>query len=248
MFMILPATIWHTSGRAADLDRLLRIRSKSGYNWTTYRPFRNKHDAGHEDSWVSYLLGEFPSYPEESLARALGEVSCRLGKVREDRFDEEPFDIHRWQEVNPVTTEALLQLTTGSPSPVYNGGLPFLRLRYFDADNDRPGLPREVAALVERIEGDCIVVQLLNTSAVSDHRLVVQAGTFGEDQFTSVTYDRLIEDGTWPGSRKSYTIPKPFAISVARDLKGSRFGVQLTPLSKVTLELTVERRANVPSL
>jgi hypothetical protein len=31
-------------------------------------------------------------------------------------------DIHLWQNINPVVTEALIQLTWGGPQVVYNGG------------------------------------------------------------------------------------------------------------------------------
>ena len=30
---------------------------------------------------------------------------------------------HHWQTINPVTTEALVQLTLGAPQLMYNGGL-----------------------------------------------------------------------------------------------------------------------------
>ena len=59
---------------------------------------------------------------------------------------------HRWQQTNPVTTEALIQLTLGAPQLIYNGGLLMSRLRYFDFDRKRPGLPKDTAALVETLE------------------------------------------------------------------------------------------------
>ena len=43
-------------------------------------------------------------------------------------------DIHLWQNLNPVVTEALIQLTWGAPQVVYNGGLTQARVRYYDAD------------------------------------------------------------------------------------------------------------------
>ena len=50
-------------------------------------------------------------------------------------------DIHLWQQSNPVVTEALVQLTWGGPQVIYNGGLQQARVRYYDADARRPGLP-----------------------------------------------------------------------------------------------------------
>ena len=63
-------------------------------------------------------------------------------------------DVHHWQDLNPVLTEALMQLTLGAPQIVYNGGLLTARVRYFDAERRRPGLPPDVAALVETLEAD----------------------------------------------------------------------------------------------
>ena len=45
-----------------------------------------------------------------------------------------------------VVTEVLTQLTWGAPQVVYNGGIAQARLRYYDADRGRPGLPPDVAA------------------------------------------------------------------------------------------------------
>ena len=57
-------------------------------------------------------------------------------------------DIHLWQDLNPVVTEVLTQLTWGAPQVVYNGGIAQARLRHYDAVRRRPGLPDRVAALV----------------------------------------------------------------------------------------------------
>ena len=44
---------------------------------------------------------------------------------------------HHWQTVNPVTCEALVQLTLGGPQPMYNGGMLHTTVRYFDAERRR---------------------------------------------------------------------------------------------------------------
>ena len=48
----------------------------------------------------------------------------------------------------------------GGPNHIYHGGLLQVRLRYFDVGRRRPGVPREVAALVERLTPDRVVVRL----------------------------------------------------------------------------------------
>ena len=63
------------------------------------------------------------------------------------------------------------------------------RLRYFDPDSRRPGLPADVAALVEKMSGDETVLTLVNVSPVHKRRVIVQAGAYGEHQFTTATTD-----------------------------------------------------------
>jgi hypothetical protein len=79
-------------------------------------------------------------------------------------------DIHLWQNLNPVVTEALTQLTWGGLQVVYNGGAAQATLRYYDADRSRPGLPPDVAALVSSIDPDATVVTLVNLSGAGAHR------------------------------------------------------------------------------
>ena len=83
-----------------------------------------------------------PDYPERILAAAQAQVRHRLARMERYRGRDVPeADIHLWQQSNPVVTEALVQLTWGGPQVVYNGGLQQARVRYYDADARRPGLP-----------------------------------------------------------------------------------------------------------
>ena len=87
-----------------------------------------------------------------------------------------------------IVTEALVQLTMGGPLPVYNGGLLKVAVRHFDAAAKRPGLPPDVAALVNHMEDDAIDLTLANTNPMESRRLIVQAGAFAEHRFTTATY------------------------------------------------------------
>ena len=75
-----------------------------------------------------------------------------------------------------MTTEALVQLTMGCPQVIYYGGIPNARLRYFDGDRKRPGLPADTAALVDRIEPSRVGVHLVNLHHTETRRVVLQAG------------------------------------------------------------------------
>jgi hypothetical protein len=87
-----------------------------------------------------------------------------------------------------IVTEALIQLTLGGPMPIYNGGLLKTAIRHFDADRKRPGLPPDVAVLVQRIDAEGIDLTLVNLHPMEDRRLIVQAGAFAEHLFTTATY------------------------------------------------------------
>jgi hypothetical protein len=66
---------------------------------------------------------------------------------------------------------------------VYHGGLQFARCRYFNTVNERPGLPKGVAALVEGLAEDNATVTLVNADLLAAHEQIVQAGVFGEHDF-----------------------------------------------------------------
>ena len=67
---------------------------------------------------------------------------------------------------NPASVKSLLELTMGGIDPGRGGNLLLARLRYFDPQLRRPGLPEDVAALVERLTADEAVVTLVNINQV----------------------------------------------------------------------------------
>ena len=109
-----------------------------------------------------------------------------MEKIRNDTGDPEEWDVHHWQDVNPIHTEGLLQLTCGGPQVIYHGGLLHVRLRFFDLTQNRPGLPYDVAALVTDLDSSSTTLELVNTSSVDEKTLIVQAGAFGEHKFTEI--------------------------------------------------------------
>jgi hypothetical protein len=121
--------------------------------------------------------------------------------------------------------EALTQLTLGGPMHVYHGGLQFARLRYFDADRRRPGLPQGVAALVDRLAADGCAVTLVNSDLFAIRRVIIQAGTFAEHEFLSVSADG----------------------GPARPISGRWVEIELAPGAGARLELGMRRFAQPPS-
>jgi hypothetical protein len=176
--------IWYMSQDARDKARVDAL-PETRTDWLEVRPGRSKGDDLHFGPWYCYIDGRNPDYPRRILEEQYAEVRRRMDQIRNDHGNPEEWDVHHWQNVNPVHTEGLIQLTCGGPQIIYHGGLLHVRLRYFDALERRPGLPADVAALVPALDGESTTVELVNTNPSQERRLIVQAGAFGEHNFTS---------------------------------------------------------------
>ena len=146
--------------------------------------------------------------------------------MRNDFGDPQEWDVHHWQDINPVRTEALIQLTCGGPQVIYHGGLLHVRLRYYDAEARRPGLPPDVAALVTNVDADSVTAQLVNSSPLHERRVIVQAGAFAEHHITEV---------------ESSAQEAPLSVD------GSHFEVVLPPGRTITLTCHLMRYSHTPS-
>ncbi|GAB2964512.1 hypothetical protein GCM10023080_027090 [Streptomyces pseudoechinosporeus] len=237
----LPAWLVQAGGEQQDADRIDRLRKASGYDWRTVRPFRNKEEAGHEAPWLEYLRGTNPGYPEEMLRCALAQVERRMAMIDADTTDPAELNIHHWQRLNPVVTEALLQLTTGTPQVLYNGGLLPLRLAYHDAVADRPGLPRDVAALVEESGPEHARLRLVHTGLRGTRRVVVRAGSLGEHRIDRVRVDTA--GPAHPGDPREYSAPRPDLGEREMAVDGPELEVELPPGRCIRLDLRLTPRA-----
>ncbi|MBI2191162.1 MAG: hypothetical protein HYU36_04180 [Planctomycetes bacterium] len=243
--LLYPTAVWYLSMDAADWARLERLRRSSRTNWREVRFFRNKHDDGHEAPWLCFLQGGNPGYPEAILRENLGQVYRRMQQVREDSSDLARVNIHHWQELNPVLTEALVQLTLGAPQVVYNGGLLHCRVRYRDAERGRPGLPEGVAALVDGVGPDRASLRLVNLSPDQTRKVILQAGAFGEHRFDEVAYTARTSD--YPGARGSYEPPVLQSETRRCPVRSSLLEVILPPGTEVRLDLATSRFVHRPA-
>ncbi len=244
---VYPIALWNVTFHADDWSRVAYLRKTSLTDWRQVIPFRNKEDAGHEQPWLCFIKGENPTYPEMILSESYFKVARRMDMIRQDDSDLTQVSIHHWQELNPVTTEALVQLTLGAPQIIYNGGLLICQVRYFDAQRQRPGLPNDTAALIEQIEADHIVMQLINLSIFEAHDVIIQAGAFGEHQFISAKYEERTSE--YPGVHGPTGYAAPELTSEARTITINDYllRVQLPPASEIRLRLEIKRFANTPS-
>ena len=144
-----------------------------------------------------------------------------------------------------MTTEALIQLTLGAPQLLYNGGILMAPLRYFDAERKRPGLPADVAALVETVERDRLVVHLVNLSGMDARKVLLQAGTLAEHRFGEVAYNTL--QSAYPGAVGGYAAPPVEQATKRVAVHDTHFAVALSPGTEIRLEIGLQRHANAPT-
>ena len=186
------------------------------------------------------------------LSMALGQVYRHTALARTDTIDLRELGdknihdwVHVWQYTNPVSTEALLHLTIGAPQVIYNGGLLYAPIRYFDAEQQRPGLPADVAALVEQITAAQIEVLLVNLNPVDSRTMIVQGGTFGEHRFSTVTYDVLQSD--YPGKLYARTMPMIRTTTHTQRIDDRYLRVVLPPGTQIRLRIGLDRLALPPT-
>ena len=230
-----PAHLWNMSMDPADLERSKKIRNHDpearwSRDWERVESisrFMSKDHGGHEAAWQAYLDGTYPTYPEEILKYNIGQVNGRLDEIHQHQPEEhDGFSlIYR----NPISVEGLVNLTMGAPLPFYNGGLMMARVRHFDPENRRPGLPPDVAALVSELGSDRTVLHLVNLSQTHSRAVVIQAGTYAEHQFITATY--------LPQSGGETSLP----------VNAARLTVHLPSQSQIKLDITTKRFAHRPS-
>ena len=113
------------------------------------------------------------------------------------------------------------------------------------SDLRRPGLPPDVGALVEAVDGDRIVLHLVNLSALSRRTVRVQAGTLGEHKFTQVTYNQL--DSEYPGAVGDYAAPDVATVETTAVVEANYLDVELPAGTEIRLQLGLQRHVHPPS-
>jgi hypothetical protein len=227
-----PLQLWYISQDAADATRLERFPERHT-EWPHLVPGRGKGDDTHTAPWYGYLCGRNPDYPGQILENQWREMLRRLDTMAHDDGDPEAWDVHHWQEINPVCTEALVQLTCGGPQILYHGGLLHVRLRYFDADARRPGLPPDVGALVSALDAASTTVTLVNLNPRQSRRVILQAGAFAEHEFTAVAELDPASPAVTPGAEMP--------------VSGPHLHVDLAPGRGLTLRLGLRRYSRRPT-
>jgi hypothetical protein len=137
--------------------------------------------------WHAYLDGRAPEYPEQALRAEFSRLREKLEGMRHDtttpdtRLADDPLGY------NPAMVEELIHLVLGGISPGNRGTVLHCRVRYFDPEARRAGLPPDVAALVETLTADSTVVRLVNLSQTRSRSLIVQMGGYAEHSCESIS-------------------------------------------------------------
>ncbi len=227
-----PVWLWEMTQEPEDARLLERLRNHRSEDWKCVQDVHAKDLGGHYAPWAAYLRGEFPDYPERILEHNLAQMNERLEFIAQDKQDPITYGDAYLQHRNPISNEGILQLTLGASMPVYNGGLLHTRLRYYDADRRRCGLPMDVSALVERLDAQSVDLCLVNLHPHQPRCIILRAGFFAEHRFTGAID---LESGL-------RTLLQHDQGSSSSDLYMS-----LTPRSSLRVRLEMQRFVNPPT-
>jgi hypothetical protein len=189
---------YHYTGQLHE-DRLLEI-----YLWSMDRkdlgrvPVAGTFDPASEarggyteadrgSEWLAFLEGKLPDFPEKALQADLARVRRKMEMIRTDDTTSDSRLADYLLELNPATTNGLVNLALGGYFPRGRIWVLHSRFRYFDPLRRRAGLPEDVAALVESLAPDSATVILVNVNPVDAREIVVQGGAYGEHRFEAVT-------------------------------------------------------------
>ena len=244
--------VYHASMSERDYDLMVRIRDGDvERDWNYIKPALDRRSKGGEPELprFQYYDGQNPDWPMRMLTAEYQMVmKFYEGMLADERSVEQMIEDNEWSP-NPVILKGLVQVTLGAPQTIYNGGLLRATVRYFDSDRGRPGLPRDVAALVHSLGPDHAGVHLVNTSATEERHLVIQAGAFGEHQFTGVTHNELSLEFKRPiGTSLQLRARATHVLSDKTvELDSKYLAVEMPPMSSIRLTLGMRRFANDPS-
>jgi hypothetical protein len=167
---------WYNFGRKPHVDRATEI-----YLWSM-----NRDDLKHVpvEGWIAYLEGKDAGYPEKALQRDFEAIRNSIRRINADDTSPDTRLADYLLGLSPARTDTLTNLMLGG---YFTGKIWTLhsRVRYFDPEKRRAGMPRDVAALVEKMTDDSLTLSLVNVSQTQARPVVVQAGGYGEHQFVS---------------------------------------------------------------
>ena len=139
-----------------------------------------------DNEWLNFLEGRDDGYPVRQMQNEMSEVRAKAEGIRNDmttpdtRMSDDPMAF------NPGWVGTLVQTMIGG-LPTTNAAYPMhSRIRYFNPEQRRAGLPEDVCSLVNALSADDIKLTLVNTNQVKPRTVIVQGGAYGEHQIEDV--------------------------------------------------------------
>ncbi len=142
--------------------------------------------------WISYLDGSKPEYPEDAMRRDLERIRTRVAGMRQDMTTPDTRLADDPMRYTPASLDSLMELMLGGLPPGNAGAVLHSRVRYFDPERRRAGIPDQVASLVDRLTADEVSLTLVNLSQTESRTVVIQAGAYAEHQFITASIDGRI--------------------------------------------------------
>ena len=153
------------------------------YFWTCDRADRERVG---NNGWLSFLDGKDPEYPERALRAEFEAIRRKVNGMRQDRTTADTRLADDPMKFNPATVSALGQLMLAGLDPGRGGGPFHCRLRYFDPQQRRAGIPEDMAALIDTMTDARVAVTLVNVSQTEPRTAIVQSGAYAEHRITEV--------------------------------------------------------------
>ena len=178
-----------------------------------------------DTGWLAFLEGRNPGYPEAALRADFATIRRKAEAMRHDTTTPDTRLADDPMAYNPATVATMVQLMLGGLPPKHQGEVLHARVRYFDPVKRRPGLPDDVAALVDSLGEVSTSLTLVNLNQSEPREVIVQGGGYGEHLCEEVTCND-----------REVPVHRP------------RFRVLLGPGAGGRLTLKMKRYAGIPTL
>lgn len=175
--------------------------------------------------WLDYLEGNNPDYAVNAIRADLEDVKKRMRMMRADNTSMDMRLVDDPMGINPVSVVSLIRLMGGALHESRRATPLYTRLRYFDADRRRAGVPEDVAALVEAMSDQSVTVSIVNLNPVESRSLVIQGGGYAEHQLVAINHN-----------------------GVRTPIDSTAFQILLEPGSGATLVIEMNRYVNKPTM
>ena len=193
----------NAQGKTINGERMTpRMYGDDGwYAWTAGDYTLNSHELWYlsmkesdrrrtpDTDWLLFLEGKRPEFPVKALQQDLERVRHRIDGMRQDTSTPDTRLADNPMQFNPCSVESLIHLMLGGIHVTRKASVLHCRLRFFDPQRKRSGIPEGVANLVTELSDNHVTFTLVNTDQVHPRNVTIQAGGYGEHQFHSIEFN-----------------------------------------------------------